>query len=857
MTTAIASPGAGQDDRTCDESCPYYRVGLPLVIARVALLPDNVPVAELSQEMLQAAHPDHRRIEPPGMRYGLRLPRAGYLYKLDENLGEIEGFRITKDGYFFPLDQAPGGDAPPPCNNIVHQADASMVTVANANRAEKPVWFALSDTEWTDELRQAHLDDEELRARHMVSFDAKQWLDSQQAPGAVRVRDLSRYVYDYSWDDLVNARQKLEWSPDKPRGGLSMGHLIEMRANVLLPEKAAVLALPDPVGLTSDLAALMQYRVEQFANSHDAQTRRRLAVCQAIDEIEFVVKEDAENDLAEKVERQAREWEVEQWRGNHARPANPARARQIRAGLTAERLDEKVDDTWKKYTDRFDSGARQSWRDQHNADFEAFNEEHVVPLARMHRAWMESDCLKDCLAGNHDGAHAESGAAYVGVLNTCIGSSQDKGACFDLYQEWLEADDDDNPLQCAFAYNQQSIREEVRKAIAPSVEWAGVPWDRLAEVFELATGQYRAGQAGVLGHLIGQVLGPIEAVAGRAASSGKVYRALAMLGAAKKQPFVMVTVSGRGASFWAMLVAEMVKLTGEPVSESAMRQAILRQLRKMTARGVPMDGLVENQWLLMVDPDEVRGMPAALKGPGQMQARAAWLAANVKTPEQVQRLRLSAWQSRMRPAAGRAVSGVSVAGLGALGLMTQHLALSSLQGQLVGAMEHQRADVKRRLLMQWMQVSGAYAAAVGRGMELAGNTRLRMARALRLDRVGYYVLRAGKGLGIFGAAVMAGLDFHQGFVEFNQGNRRRAVGHWVVASLSVAVIFAVAAGAPGVGIVLVIVLIAASVLLDYFKPDKIQLWLERCYEWGRLLDQHYRDERTERRELELAIGRLV
>lgn len=855
MTTAIASQSAGQDARTCDESCPYFRVGLPLVIARVALLPDNVPVAELSQEMLQAAHPDHGRIDPPGLRYGLRLPRAGYLYKLDENLGEIEGFRITEDGYFFPLDRAPGGDAPPPCNNIVHQADASMVTIANANRAEKPVWFALSDTEWTDELRQSHLGDQDLRARHMVSFDAKQWLDSQQAPGAVRVRDLSRYVYDYSWDDLVNARQKLEWSPDKPRGGLSMGQLIEMRANVLLPEKAAVLALPDPVGLTSDLAALMQYRAEQFANSHDAQTRRRLAVCQAIDEIEFVVKEDAENDLTEKVERQAREWEVEQWRSNHARPANPARAAQIRAGLTAERLDEKVDDTWKKYLDRFDSNARQNWRDQHNADFQAFNEEHIGPLAQMHRAWMKSNCLKDCLAGNHDGAHVESGAAYVGVLNICIGSSQDKGACFDLYQEWLEADDDDNPLQCAFAYNQQSIREEVRKALTPSVEWAGVPWDRLTDVFELATGQYRAGQAGVLGHLIGQVLGPIEAVAARAASSGKVYRALTMLGAAKKQPFVMVTVSGRGASFWAMLVAEMVKLTGEPVSGPALRQAILRQLRKMTARGVPMDGLMQNRWLLMIDPEQVRDMPETLKGQGQMQARAAWLAGNVKTPEQVQRLKLSAWQSRMRHGAGRAVSGVSVAGLGALGLMTQHLALSSLQGQLMGAMEHQRADVKRRLLVQWMQVTSAYTAAVGRGMELAGNTRLRLARSLRLRPIGQMARGFGRFLGIFGAVVMAVLDGIEAVKQFAKGNYVRGLGCLVVSGLGAAVVYFLWVGSIGIGLILVVTVIAASLLLDYFKPDKMELWLERCYEWGRLTDQRYRDERAEKRELDLALGR--
>lgn len=855
MTTATVDSSAEQAERTCDESCPYYRIGLPVVIARVALLPSGVPVKELPEDMLRAAHPDHTRIAPGDMRYGLRLPRAGYLYKVDENLGEVEGFRITEDGYFFPLDRAPGGEGPPPCDNIVHRADASMISIANANRARKPVWFALSDTEWTDEVCQAHLADADLRARHMTRFEVKQWLDTQEHPSALRVRDLSRYVYEYSWDDTFNVRHKLEWSPAAPRGGLSEGQLVEMRANVLLPEKAAVIALPDPVGLASDLAALMQYRAEQFANSHDAATRRRLAVCQAIDDIEFVVKEDAENDLTDKVERQAREWEVEQWRSNHARPANPAKAAQIRSGLTAERLNKKVDDTWKKYVDRFDSQARREWRDQHNAAFQAFNDEDIVPLAQAHRAWMESDCLKAWLDGNHDDKDAQSGAAYVGAVALCIGSSQDKGACLDLYTEWLEAEVDDNPLQRAFAYNQTSIREEVRTAITRSVDWQGVPWDALADRFQVIASQYRAGEGGVLTQLFGQLIGPIEKLAAKAASSGKVYRALTLMGAAKGQPFVMVSVSGSGARFWSLLVREMVQLSDEPVSGPAMRRAVLSRLRRLSARGVDMAGIVNNRWLLMIDPDQVRDMPTHLKGPGQMQARAAWLAASIKTPDQVQRLNLAAWRLKMRSGATQGVRGVSVAGLGVLGLMTQHLMLSSLQGQLMTTMAHQRADVKRRLMMQWMQVVGAYAAAVGKGMELVGRTRLRLARSMRLDRIGYYAGRMGRGLGIFGAVLIAGFDVHQGFVEASQGNRWRSAGYFAVGLLGLSVIVAIGMSATGVGIILAVVLITASVLLDYFKPDKMQLWLERCYEWGRLGDQRYRNERIEKMELELALGR--
>ena len=73
--------------------------------------------------------------------------------------------------------------------------------------------------------------------------------------------------------------------------------------------------------------------------------------------------------------------------------------------------------------------------------------------------------------------------------------------------------------------------------------------------------------------------------------------------------------------------------------------------------------------------------------------------------------------------------------------------------------------------------------------------------------------------------------------------------------MGVMVVAALWFGATGVGLIVVVVLIAASLLLDYFKPDNMQLWLERCYEWGRLVEQRYRDERTEKRELDLALGR--
>lgn len=315
------------------------------------------------------------------------------------------------------------------------------------------------------------------------------------------------------------------------------------------------------------------------------------------------------------------------------------------------------------------------------------------------------------------------------------------------------------------------------------------------------------------------------------------------------------------------------------------------------------------------------------------------------------RLNLAAWRLHMRRSAAPMARGVSVAGLGALGLLTQLAALTSLYDQLAKAMQHEVPDVLKRLQAQWMQVNGAIAMTIGKGVELAGRTRLRLARSLRLGKIGLLVKSTGKVLGILGAVLMAGLDVRQGAMadpemqtpaeagvmtagpargatdeseghplltavrgfsrrtlsrvnpdtvskvvdaegrplrvyrgehgedtgsevqtkigsvtftddpevastyELSEGRSLRGAGYLFVGFASVAALIALSLGATGVGIVLALAVIAASLLLDYFKPNNMQLWLERCYERGNLEDQRYRYAREEERELAIAMGR--
>ena len=62
------------------------------------------------------------------------------------------------------------------------------------------------------------------------------------------------------------------------------------------------------------------------------------------------------------------------------------------------------------------------------------------------------------------------------------------------------------------------------------------------------------------------------------------------------------------------------------------------------------------------------------------------------------------------------------------------------------------------------------------------------------------------------------------------------------------------ASATGVGIILVVLVIAIAVLIEIFKDNKIQDWMERCYFGSFDKDERYHDPKRELSELELALN---
>lgn len=800
-------------------------LGLPLVLARPALVADSVTIDSLSEADFKAVHPGMDAMEVPGARYGLRILREGYLYTVDENQGnKVSAYEITQSNFFRPFDPAgeasPGGDI-----------GSRVITIEDPESATKPVWFAFSDVKWTQAMLEAHRDDSSLRQKHMVRFDVQRWMSEQEHEGAFAVTTLRNRILEMN-AGRKNA-QKIEWSPaTSVRGNwFSTRNVItramrRRRQNDLPRVRAAALMLPDPVGFASDLEALMQYRTETLMDDRGEEYRRKTAAATAISQLECAIKDDAEEDYA---------------------------IRAYSPDCPCEVLDEEADKAWARYTPRFNVADWQSWEDTVTEDFDSFNESVISPMAQAHRAWLESDLLSNYLEGNYDPQDPDSGAAYAGVVSLCIGSSQDKQACFDLYSEWLESEDDDNPLRKALAYNQDVIRSGTNDVMSGGVTWSNLPWDRLFSLFKDVTEKMHRGGGDVLAQLMVQVTGPLERLIARAASSERVFSALAMLGANHGQPFVMVQVSGEGRHFWNMLNQGLVHLSGEEVSEHHLRRAIFRRRSRLASRGVPMDEVTSNRWLMMIDPDAVSTMPAHLNGAGQLQARSGWLSQHIYRAEELEQIQLRSWQQQTQTRSVQATRAALPAGFGVLSLITNLVAVAGLHGQLMQSMAHQSADLRRRMRAQIVQAFGGASELLGMGVRALGRVRVRMARALRLDQVGKTFIRVGRFFGAAGAIAIAILDFAEGWSEFNRGNIGRAVGYGASSILGLLFLAALLGGAFIWAGVFFIIAMAISFLLEQGRPDNIQQWLERCI-WGVYEAERYEDETIEQEQLQVALG---
>lgn len=285
--------------------------------------------------------------------------------------------------------------------------------------------------------------------------------------------------------------------------------------------------------------------------------------------------------------------------------------------------------------------------------------------------------------------------------------------------------------------------------------------------------------------------------------------------------------------------------TNQLPSRDQLQRAVAVELRRLEASGVNLDGTQKKRFVLMVDP-----LMADLPPGASAQERAHVMAARIRTPDDVEALRLAQWQQRVRnPLASGTKAAVPYAAALIMSVL-QFNTMIKLMEDRDTAMAHQKVEADVRMVAGIAAFGGGVAETVGMGLKTASSFSAR--RGIQLERLARRLTIFGKTLGIGGALVMAYWDGKSAFLATQERQYGLA---WLYGASAASGVFAAAAllvGWTGWGLFFVGLLIVVSVFIELFKDNKVQDCMERCI-WGKGPGPRYSGVEMSMRELDVAL----
>ncbi|OWT69132.1 hypothetical protein CEY04_27085 [Achromobacter sp. HZ28] len=809
-------------------------------------------------------------------RYGVRLLRPGYLYVYDEASKKLDGYFVNGDNTLYrfnPDKPLKDGENNFPCKSMEHQAMASMITIPDARKATK-VWLTLSDVQWTKEVCDKHRGGagEAERKKHMVEFDVQAWLGSKKHPQAHEMVNTKNVVAEYFCQsrnnlDFPGLADQFDWTTVSWMSRQSwMYEMVEKASNWYSPGKGVMLALPDPTGIAQDIARLMRQRFDAFTNN--SADIRQLTVSKSIESLREIVQDKAETDFLNEADRKASNIAIY---GDDAPVfAGPGGMGNTSLGLIlADKLfpDQKKarmeraeaarhpgaqarqtvrNDSWKKYLEDYSEPNRVAWQQGFDKRLRDFDVSTIVPLATAHVAWMKSPEMVCNFQCNYDVEDIDSGDVYMAVFTLCIDGVQDKKICFELLLNWLVGweTDTSNLLLRAMFHNQNLITQKVQDASQNTVDWKGIPWGNLTSIYSNAMKRLGAGADDRAARLVAQVLGPITRILKEGVDSQVAQRMAVRMGVLSKSPVQIVEVVGSKKKFRAALIRATLRQHDGKVDPRKMEKAVADELRRLEISGENIEGSDKKRWFRVVDSEAAAAVPKT----GSDVDRAAALAQASMSIEQYEARELSRW---------RAVINTDVR-VGTISCVFQGVAMWKLWSDMQSGMDHEKGDASWKFVVGIASTGGSMAEVLGNAMAGRATLGMRLGSGLAVETSGKLLAEFGGRIGIVTGVIMAFFDLKSAKDQLTTERNGLMGGLYIAsAALSIAVLWAFAAAATVVGIVLTVVLVVVTILIAVFQDNKIQEWLKRCY-WGKFQGQsgtdYYYGLDQEMKNLNIALG---
>lgn len=810
--------------------------GLPLLLVRDAVAPVNAGAPVTANLPIELAS--------PAAFYTKRILRSGYINVFDEARRSWEVYFVTNDGFLFRLLCTPGVAPVVPtkpfnCPDEGHRAVAGCITIADPSKAST-IWIGFSDVMWTDTIRKRN-EEAAYRLRHMTAVDVAAVLRGRNAPHHP-IAQLSAVVAEYAIS-AAQAKKSFDGSPFPFNSRQMYCERLKKECESLQPGGALIVTVPDPAGITQELAFLMKHNSDSFIEKRP-EDKRKAAASLAIDQIETAIRLQAEDTEIASAEKIANESIARNPLGHWISESTRAQTERLRDVKSAQ-LNHVSNNAWKRYTGKFNDPDRQLWLKGFRKDLKAFDDAYVSPLVEAHVAWMKSQKLADYFECNYDQQDIESGKVYTAALTHCLYATQDKKACSDLYEDWFKGDiaDSNNLLLRAMVLNQSASIEAIKKAATLSVDGRQIPWDTLFGAHDAAIGRQKRAAQDIVANFVVQACGPIARAFNKVMDGSKAFRALIMTaGLFSGHPVVICEVSGSRKKFRERLVRQLLSANENQVSEHQMRRAVKAELRRLEIHGARVDGETKMKWIVVADESIIKTMPTNLTP----QQQADWIAKSLTTVEKLDQLNLERWRSLVNKNAPKVITA-----------LVQLICFTKIVEDEEKSLAHEKADATARLYAGITAILASTADAVGSVVENRPLAGLRLGQGMassysKLWQIGGKIAGIGAGLCI---AVLDGIKALDADAQNQVGLAWLYRGSAAIGvCLTLALAFPAALGFAAIPVIgtLIVLAIVVALIIDQVKDNPIQDWMERC-PWGILKEKRYADMATEQAELMKAL----